>query len=813
MTGQAQVSNTTSALYTKSGFWSSPVQVEMLTTVSRLQSVAFDHDGRTLVWSESRDGHTTLWCRHGTHDAPRCLTPEHHVRGEIGYGGGEFTVAHGFAYFIAKNRIWKIGVSENMCRDPRNRIAQPITPAMGGAWSSPTVSPDGRWLVAIHEDEQERTRLVVVDTDGRGWPKILVEGWDFLMQPRFDPSGQAIVWIAWHHPDMPWNAAELWIAPWMTPTTEWTPTERKLDDTSFQNDERMTDTSILQPVDDSENSVTSENSAIYDMSESLRETVAVDVSGALRGGVVANKIIEMPRIGCAKRVAGGFLPEENREIAIFQPEFLPDGRLIYISDETGFGRIVVRHQTVTELCDPAISLDRCTENSSQSTFLTPRTTDELFQAAWIQDMRRMSVLPDGSLVAVVERDGVATLCRWNVETQQWQPMSKFSEYQEFTTIATPPMGAIPSTCTIPSHVEDASNKVGDTVELATRKPCGMRFAIVASGSQTPPRLLTWHAMISESGESVENVGIVVRSSSESVAPAALASATPIAWTNEEGTTIHGVLWAPVSWERGVTATDFERIAKDTDGSRRKVANAVQDAPVSTIVKPPLLVLVHGGPTSHTTTGWNATAQYFATRGWAVLAVNHRGSTGFGRIYRDALCGNWGVVDSEDIVSGVTYLGETLGRIDTQRVVILGGSAGGYTALRVLLESPEYFAAGIVSYPVSDLFPSVGGEPKFERHYFEWLVGKLPESETIYRTRSPRWSGKSFQTPIALFQGRRDPIVPVSHSEALAAKMKRDAIPHQFHIYDEESHGFRRTENLNHYWKTIENFLREVLMRK
>lgn len=837
MTGRSQVSNATSALYTKSGFWSSPVHVEMLTTASRLLSAAFDHDGRTLVWSESHDGRTTLWCRHGTHDAPRCLTPDHNVRGEIGYGGGEFTVAKGFAYFIAENRIWKIGVSENICREPRYRIAQPITPAMGGAWSSPTVSPDGRWLVAIHEDEREQTRLVVVDTEGCGWPKILVEGWDFLMQPRFDPSGQALVWVAWHHPDMPWNAAELWIAPWITPTG--TPQCGKKTGTAklassesrelagSENLSRNSGTTVNSvewkngtdtretPVEESEDSTTSGGD------ERSIEKLIANAGTASQGRFAANVCVEMPRIGLAKRIAGGFLPEENREIAIFQPEFLPDSRLIYISDETGFGRIVVRHQTVAELCDPSIPLDRRTENSSQSAFVTPQTADELFQAAWIQDMRRMSVLPDGSLAVVVDRGGIQTLCRWNFETQQLLEMSEFSEYQEFTTIATPPVVAGPSNnapianmmvssvTAVTSGTEISSNAVLETADLTQRKPRGMRLAVVASGARIPPRLLAWHAMASEA---VENVGIVVRSSSESVAPAALAPAMPVSWTNEGGTEIHGILWTPVSWERGVAASDFERIPQDPDGSRRKVANAVSEETVSTVVKPPLLVLVHGGPTSHTTTGWNATAQYFATRGWAVLAVNYRGSTGFGRIYRDALCGNWGVVDREDIVSGVEYLSETLGRIDSRRVVILGGSAGGYTALRVLLESPEHFAAGIVSYPVTDLFPSADGEPKFERYYFEWLVGKLPEAEAIYRTRSPRWSNKLFRTPIALFHGSCDPVVPVGQSEALAAKMERDGIPYRFHIYEGESHGFRRTEHLNHYWKTIESFLREVLVR-
>lgn len=152
-----------------------------------------------------------------------------------------------------------------------------------------------------------------------------------------------------------------------------------------------------------------------------------------------------------------------------------------------------------------------------------------------------------------------------------------------------------------------------------------------------------------------------------------------------------------------------------------------------------------------TASWNPACEFLATRGFGVLAVNHRGSTGYGRRFAQALAGAWGEADVDDAISGAEHLAAT-GRIDRARVAIMGGSAGGYTVLRAMTSRPEAFTVGVSMYGISDLMHLVRDTHKFEARYLDRLVGPLPQAAQVYAERSPIATANRIIRPLALYQG-------------------------------------------------------------
>ena len=210
--------------------------------------------------------------------------------------------------------------------------------------------------------------------------------------------------------------------------------------------------------------------------------------------------------------------------------------------------------------------------------------------------------------------------------------------------------------------------------------------------------------------------------------------------------------------------------------------------------PPLYVHVHGGPTDQATAQWNPRLAWFASRGWAVLSVDYRGSTGHGRAYRDALDGGWGVHDVADVVAGIRHAGAT-GWCDPQRVVIAGGSAGGFTALLVCALHPEVVSAGVSLYGVADLGALAASPHRFEERYLDSLVGPLPDSVDAYRGRSPVTHAGRITVPMLVLAGSDDPVVPLAQAEAMVAAMRAAGAPVERHVYAGEGHGFRRLVNV------------------
>jgi dipeptidyl aminopeptidase/acylaminoacyl peptidase len=210
--------------------------------------------------------------------------------------------------------------------------------------------------------------------------------------------------------------------------------------------------------------------------------------------------------------------------------------------------------------------------------------------------------------------------------------------------------------------------------------------------------------------------------------------------------------------------------------------------------PPLIVKAHGGPTGNTSTALDLAVQFWTTRGFALLDVDYRGSSGYGRDYRRALNGNWGLVDLNDCVDAAL---DVVGRglADGDRLIVRGGSAGGYVVLCALAFTDE-FAAGATYYGIADLVPFATGDThKFEMMYEHTLVGPWPEQEEKYRQRSPINSVERLRTPTLVLQGADDEVVPPSQAETIVKALEANGVPFAYLLFEGEGHGFRKAETI------------------
>jgi dipeptidyl aminopeptidase/acylaminoacyl peptidase len=210
-------------------------------------------------------------------------------------------------------------------------------------------------------------------------------------------------------------------------------------------------------------------------------------------------------------------------------------------------------------------------------------------------------------------------------------------------------------------------------------------------------------------------------------------------------------------------------------------------------RPPLVVTVHGGPTSSADPAFRLSVQYWTTRGFTVADIDYRGSTGYGRAYRKLLDDAWGVADVDDACNAALWLAEQ-GVVDAGRLAIRGGSAGGFTVLAALAER-DVFVTGANYFGVADLAALASDTHKFESRYLDRLVGPWPEAAAVYAERSPLSHVDGFDRPLIVFQGDEDAIVPPSQSEMIVDALAAKHIPHAYLLFAGEQHGFRRAENI------------------
>jgi dipeptidyl aminopeptidase/acylaminoacyl peptidase len=231
----------------------------------------------------------------------------------------------------------------------------------------------------------------------------------------------------------------------------------------------------------------------------------------------------------------------------------------------------------------------------------------------------------------------------------------------------------------------------------------------------------------------------------------------------------------------------------------RVAHALHYAPSNPEVrgpatdKPPLVVMIHGGPTSAARHALDLSRQFWTSRGFAVADVDYGGSVGYGRPYRRLLDGAWGIVDVQDAVAAARHLAE-VGLVDGDRLAIRGGSAGGYTTLAALCFH-DAFKAGASHYGVADLGALAADTHKFESRYLDGLVGPWPDARATYEARSPIHHTDGFSAPLIVLQGSEDEVVPPNQAEMIVEALARKGIAHAYLLFEGEQHGFRQAKNI------------------
>lgn len=284
-------------------------------------------------------------------------------------------------------------------------------------------------------------------------------------------------------------------------------------------------------------------------------------------------------------------------------------------------------------------------------------------------------------------------------------------------------------------------------------------AVFIGGSPNGPNC------IAELDLKTQEVRVHRRSAEFSIDPANLSIPEAIEFPTEGGLTAHALFYAPQNAE--FMGPSDER--------------------------PPLIVVSHGGPTSASSTSLKLSFQYWTSRGFAVLDVNYGGSTGYGRPYRDRLKGQWGIVDVDDCANGARYLIEK-GLVDPDRLGIRGGSAGGYTTL-CALTFRDVFKVGASYFGVSDLEALARDTHKFESRYLDSMVGPYPERRDLYKERSPINYVDRLSCPVVFLQGLEDKVVPPNQAEAMVESLRVKGVPVAYVTFEEEQHGFRRSENI------------------
>lgn len=303
---------------------------------------------------------------------------------------------------------------------------------------------------------------------------------------------------------------------------------------------------------------------------------------------------------------------------------------------------------------------------------------------------------------------------------------------------------------------------------------GATVAAVRSGARTPTQIVAYD-VLAPGGDPRRSLA---RGPVGGFEVAGLGEPEAVTWEGDDGGTVHGRLYRP-------------------------------SAPLSD--PPPLLVWIHGGPTSQWPVTFIPRFAYFLDRGWAILVPDHRGSTGHGRAYAQAMAGRWGELEMADCAAGMRAAADR-GWADGRRMVPMGGSAGGFTVLNLLAHHPDLCAAGVDLFGVTDLFDLDETTHRFEAHYSHSLVGPLPEAADRYRERSPINVADRITAPLLILQGSADAVVVPAQSANLAERLRARGAIVEHHVYEGEGHGWLRPETVVDELTRVESFLRRHVLR-
>jgi len=625
------------------GSWPSPISIEIAVTASlALREPLID--GNDVYWTEGRPQErgrqvVVRWNdREGARDVNPAGTNARTMASE--YGGGAYTAADGTIYFsnLEDSRLYR--------QQAPDEQPTPITPAGPYRYGDLVFDPSRSRLLCVREDHTPvigtKGDAGGVDPGGRRGAEpentlvavnpetcevsVLAQGHDFFSTPRPSPDGARLAWLAWRHPNMPWDGTELWLA-------------------------------------------------------------EIDPAGAPRD---------------ARQVAGG------SDESIVQPEWAPDGSLVFASDRSGWWNLQRLH-----IDDGA---------GSAGVPLAPMEA-EFAGPQWVYGMSWFDVAGDGTIVATAHRDGRDEL--WMI----------------------PADGGPADRVEVPDEQIAGLHVDGQRVVYLGGAATEMRQVVLLELSTGQRRVLREAAPVE-------------------VDRAYLSRPEPIAFPTTDGAIAHALFYRPT--------------------------HPLVDGPPGD--RPPLIVMSHGGPTSAAWAGLNLEKQLFTSRGFAVIDVDYGGSSGHGREYMRRLDGQWGIVDVDDCVNAARFLAGR-GDVDTQRMAIRGGSAGGFTTLAALAFRPDVFAAGASHYGVGDLEALARDTHKFESRYLDRLVAPYPDGIEIYRTRSPIHYTDRIRAPLIVLQGADDHVVPVAQAEQLVAALRERRIPHAYLLFEGEGHGFRQAQNI------------------
>ncbi|CAN5170863.1 S9 family peptidase [soil metagenome] len=615
------------------GSWPSPISIEGAVS-SRLALSEPRLEGDDVYWTEGRpqERGRQVIVRWNESEGATDVTPaEFNARTMAHeYGGGWYAVHDGTVYFanLGDGRIY---------RQRRDAAPEPLTDAGPRRFGDLRVDHARNRLLCVREDlsvagAEPTDALLAIDLDS-GASTVLAEGHDFYSTPRPSPNGRQLAWLAWRHPNMPWDSTELWLAD-------------------------------------------------------------LDESGLPRG---------------ARMIAGG------GEESVVQPEWSPDGSLVFVSDRTGWWNL---YRWAGDLMTALLPME--------AEFAGPQ---------WVFGMSWYGIAPDGTIVATAAHAGRDEL--WMI-----------------------PVAGEPEQIEVPDS-SIASLQVG-----------ARRICYLASGPAEPRAVV-----LLDLGGGERRV---LRGAFEvGVDRAYLSTPVPITYPTTDGDVAHALYYPPTNPDAAAPAGE----------------------------RPPLIVMIHGGPTSSAGSSLDMAKQVFTSRGFAVVDVDYRGSTGYGRAYMRKLDGQWGVYDVDDCVAAARYLAER-GDVDSGRMAIRGGSAGGYTTL-CALTFHDIFAAGASHYGVGDLEALVLDTHKFESRYMDRLVAPHPEGLELYRERSPIHHTERLNRPLIVLQGADDKVVPVAHAESIVAALRERHIPHAYLLFEGEGHGFRQAANMRRALEAELSFYAQV----
>ncbi|MYG90070.1 MAG: DUF829 domain-containing protein [Chloroflexi bacterium] len=375
--------------------------------------------------------------------------------------------------------------------------------------------------------------------------------------------------------------------------------------------------------------------------------------------------------------------------------------------------------------------------------------------------------PDGTLYCISDASGWWNIQRWD-GTQLVPVLSMEAEFGQPQWEFSMSTYAVMDECCLVAQYGNRANHTdqGQLTELETpfntfgyfTAAVGPRVICAAAGPETGAAIV---AINVDNGE----IETLRASAAPEIDADYFSAAEAIEYPTTDGTTSHAYYYAPRNPE--FQAPDGEL--------------------------PPLVTFIHGGPTSATSPGFNLAIQYWTTRGFAVVDVDYRGSTGYGTAYRRALNGRWGIVDREDCEAAAKFLVER-GDVDGSRLAIRGGSAGGYTTLCALTFG-DVFTAGASYYGVSDAAALAEDTHKFESRYLDSLIGPYPERAELYQQRSPIHAVDRLSCPIIFLQGLEDKIVPPNQAERMVDALREKGLPVAYLAFEGEQHGFRQAANI------------------